>query len=364
MFNFNKKKQEQQEEKKEEKQADEKKVERQEVAEKMDSGSSVFADQAYKPLKVEERPEMGTRHLDKNFNYKKEAQFLDPKVKARRPQPKSVEPSVVEKMKKVMFQNTGFSGLPKSWSQGFILQDNAKTFYGILQKEGGPCGVIAALQCYFLKHYLFLADRTADTRLQKENCLIAAITDMLTKLAEKADSTVVLAVPSGAVFHDTIPLDCIDQVVFAKKTTAQVYDILLDYKDYFLGDTSNGVALLFYSAILTKGVDRILQEMDTEECSLIGNHGHCAQEGVNLLLTGIASSQCFNGTKTLDENYILKGVGEQQEFGFLTILEYYKYLEVGTYYKQPLYPIWVICKEYHYTVLFAYGPTGKREDSI
>ena len=50
---------------------------------------------------------------------------------------------------------------------------------------------------------------------------------------------------------------------------------------------------------------------------------------------------------------ILKGVKERQEFGFMTIFEHFKYLEVGSNQKTPFLPIWVICKEYHYSILFA-----------
>lgn len=38
--------------------------------------------------------------------------------------------------------------------------------------------------------------------------------------------------------------------------------------------------------------------------------------------------------------------------GFLTIFEHYKYINVGNNFKHPIYPIYVICKEYHYSVLF------------
>jgi len=89
-----------------------------------------------------------------------------------------------------------------------------------------------------------------------------------------------------------------------------------------------------------------------EDSSLIGHHGHASQEAVNLLLTGRASSNCFDNDKNLDD-MILKGVKERQEFGFLTIFEHYKYLEVGSNLKTPFLPIWVICKEYHYSILFA-----------
>ena len=55
-----------------------------------------------------------------------------------------------------MFQS-GPSHLPKSWSQGFILSPFEATPYGLKQIEGGPCGIIAAVQCYFLKHLLLCA---------------------------------------------------------------------------------------------------------------------------------------------------------------------------------------------------------------
>ena len=89
-----------------------------------------------------------------------------------------------------------------------------------------------------------------------------------------------------------------------------------------------------------------------EDNSLIAHHGHASQEAVNLLLFGRASSNTFDGDKDLD-GMILKGVPERSEFGFLTIFEYYKYFEVGSHLKTPFLPIWVICKEYHYSVMFA-----------
>jgi len=35
--------------------------------------------------------------------------------------------------------------------------------------------------------------------------------------------------------------------------------------------------------------------MDNPDNSLIGNHGHCTHEEVNLLLTGLTVSNCFDG---------------------------------------------------------------------
>ncbi len=55
-----------------------------------------------------------------------------------------------------MFQN-GNCHLPKAWHQGLILSPYKETPYGIKQIQGGPCGIIAAFQCYFLKHLLYLS---------------------------------------------------------------------------------------------------------------------------------------------------------------------------------------------------------------
>jgi len=37
----------------------------------------------------------------------------------------------------------------------------------------------------------------------------------------------------------------------------------------------------------------------------------------------------------------------------LTIFETLKYIEVGKNLKNPVFPAWVICKEFHYHVIFA-----------
>ena len=45
--------------------------------------------------------------------------------------------------------------------------------------------------------------------------------------------------------------------------------------------------------------------MDTESASLIGAHGYCSQEMVNLLLTGQAVSNTFDGYLILDESGVV-----------------------------------------------------------
>ena len=50
---------------------------------------------------------------------------------------------------------------------------------------------------------------------------------------------------------------------------------------------------------------------------------------------------------------ILKGIEKESDIGFLTLFEAYGYFQVGNSYKYPNTPIWIICSESHYSVLFS-----------
>jgi hypothetical protein len=41
-----------------------------------------------------------------------------------------------------------------SWCQGFFFDQNVT--YGIYQEKGGPCGILATVQAFFIKHLLFV----------------------------------------------------------------------------------------------------------------------------------------------------------------------------------------------------------------
>jgi hypothetical protein len=53
---------------------------------------------------------------------------------------------------KLLFKD-GKGHLHDSWKQGFYFDENIK--YGIYQNQGGPCGILATVQAFFLKHLLF-----------------------------------------------------------------------------------------------------------------------------------------------------------------------------------------------------------------
>eukprot|EP00554_Chaetoceros_debilis_P010050 CAMPEP_0194106732 /NCGR_PEP_ID=MMETSP0150-20130528/6710_1 /TAXON_ID=122233 /ORGANISM="Chaetoceros debilis, Strain MM31A-1" /LENGTH=871 /DNA_ID=CAMNT_0038794957 /DNA_START=51 /DNA_END=2666 /DNA_ORIENTATION=- len=125
---------------------------------------------------------------------------------------------------------------------------------------------------------------------------------------------------------------------------------------------TGGVILLAMSMIQTRGFDHIKNDMDDPTSHLTANFGHSSQEFINLLLTGQATSNTFDNTITLGGGALkCHGVQSQPSIGYLTQLEALRYCSVGSYYKTPQFPIWVVGSTSHFTVLF--GPPTSLEES-
>ena len=57
----------------------------------------------------------------------------------------------------------------------------------------------------------------------------------------------------------------------------------------------SGVVLFTLSLLMTRGIESIEEDMDDPSTTLIGQFGHCSQELLNLLITGRATSNVFDG---------------------------------------------------------------------
>lgn len=114
-----------------------------------------------------------------------------------------------------------------------------------------------------------------------------------------------------------------------------------------------GVILLVYSVILTKGMSNIREEMDLEGNTLINEHGYACQELINLMLVGEAKSNVHDGDRDMGDGLVLGGINHQSDVGFLTFFEAFGYFQVGKNLKEPRLPIWIVCSESHYSVIFS-----------
>lgn len=132
----------------------------------------------------------------------------------------------------------------------------------------------------------------------------------------------------------------------------QAFSYINNNIDYFLAP--GGVLLFVLSLIITRGGSQMVKEDMDDPCShLTSQFGHCSQELLNLLLTGESTSNVFDHVVNIDNALICRGVSDQSTIGYLTQLESLRYCSVGTFYKTPKVPIWVIGSQSHFTVLFS-----------
>jgi len=266
----------------------------------------------------------------------------------------SLDKETRDGLRKLLFGEGEMKNLPKSWQQGFYFTESPGLFFGLMQKEGGPCGVLACVQAYLIKHLLFFANAINKSdknllNLLRTNCVLLGLSEILWKCTSKHYKKVTLIVSES----NSLSLESCGMVSYEPQDLNELYMILQNHKDDFLGQYNSGVALFLYSIIVTKGIENFRSEMDISETNVIGLHSTCTQEVVNLMLTGEASSNCIDGVKEVDSNYKIRGVKARSDFGFLTILEFYNYTKVEQNLKEPFFPIWVMSTEYHYCVCFS-----------
>lgn len=90
-----------------------------------------------------------------------------------------------------------------------------------------------------------------------------------------------------------------------------------------------GVLSFVLSLLSTVGAEGVRGVMDDVETPLVAKFGHTTLELVNLLLTGCAVSNVFDGNKMLEHaGLLMRGVQKQAEIGFITLLEALRYAKV------------------------------------
>jgi hypothetical protein len=115
--------------------------------------------------------------------------------------------------------------------------------------------------------------------------------------------------------------------------------------------------------LATRGLEQVKMDRDEPGEPLVQQFGHSSQDLVNLCLCGRAVTNIFDGNKYLGEEanpppdaFCLKGVPHEVDVGLLSSLEVSRLGEVGSLYKCPKFPIWVIVSPSHYSLLFGLNP--------
>ncbi|XP_053323920.1 probable ubiquitin carboxyl-terminal hydrolase MINDY-4 [Spea bombifrons] len=275
---------------------------------------------------------------------------------------KAISWTLAAELKNLLF-GSGLRCFSEEWKiQSFTFSNKNQLKYGFVQKKGGPCGVLAAVQGCFLKNLLF--GKEGDSRTlqpsdtQRTFCLCKAVADILWRAGDRRDAHVALSSgrqqfsPAGRYKADGV----LESIIVYR---IQKYEDLLDFLQQNVSQFEFGpfgCILLTVSVVLSRSIELVQKDFDVPTNCLIGAHSYCTQELVNLILGGRAVSNVFNDVMELDSGNgnvtLLKGVAGRSDIGFLSLFEHYGACEVGSYLKTPRYPIWVVCSESHFSVLF------------
>ncbi|XP_005175397.3 ubiquitin carboxyl-terminal hydrolase MINDY-3 homolog [Musca domestica] len=293
----------------------------------------------------------------------------------------------------------------RRWSQGFEFSDVEPS--ALVQKQGGPCAVIAPVQAYILKILImdtpghFLKDLTPD---KCKSLLVQALCTILSKCKAQRLRLVTLPVdqcseaketPAATdvdhdICDDAANLNTIDPTAAAasagggsdcagalssacltaaadeevspeeyhKRLQVIHFNSIEELERYYTHNfdvlsAKYGVLLFMYTVLLTKGIENVNSELlDTSEPLIHNTYGYGSQALINLMLTGRAVAHVWDNDQDVG-GLKLRGIDEQSDIGFITLMEQMRYCTVGSFYKNPRNPVWVMGSETHLTVLFS-----------
>ncbi|KAL9961433.1 hypothetical protein ACROYT_G030371 [Oculina patagonica] len=305
--------------------------------------------------------------VDEDFDQELGQLSLGPKkIASVDVQSKPVSLEIAMGLKNLIFGTATTSFTPEWRNQSFSFCDLYQLEYGIVQLKGGPCGVLAAVQGFVLKHLLF-GGKKGDTKKklqpssrERTKALTSALSEILWRAGDNKEA--IVALPTGGSNFFGAGRYKPDQltealVLYTFKSSESLHSFLSQNITQFESDKSSGCILLLYSVILSRSIQTVISDMDEPTNTLMGAHGYCTQEMVNLVVTGKAVSNTFDNTMEIDtggaKKNVFKGLEKQSDIGLLSLFEHYKSCEVGVNFKTPKYPIWVICSESHFSVLFS-----------
>ncbi|GLG98890.1 hypothetical protein R5R35_003833 [Gryllus longicercus] len=290
-------------------------------------------------------------------------------------------PSEINEIKNLLWGPFVKEEVFKRWAQGFHFSKDEPT--ALEQEEGGPCAVLAPVQAFILKTILSKTvgnnwrevDQEGNTEL-----LIRAVCDILCQVSNYNNGKFKIVrlndcIRKGTSNHTNhhvsgteapVPEYIENSVnqrlqhdIFHSELRIFSYDSLEEVEAFYhqrLDDLTDtfGVLLFLYSVMCTKGLDAIRNEMnDPAEPFIDGTYGYGSQGLINLMITGRAVNHVWDHEQDVG-GLKLRGVDKQSKVGFLALLEHLRYCEVGSFLKNPEFPVWVLGSETHLTVLFSF----------
>ncbi|XP_052583085.1 ubiquitin carboxyl-terminal hydrolase MINDY-3 isoform X3 [Peromyscus californicus insignis] len=236
------------------------------------------------------------------------------------------------------------------WTQGFVFSESEGS--ALEQFEGGPCAVIAPVQAFLLKKLLFSSEKSSwrdCSEEEQKELLCHTLCDILESACDSSGSYCLVSWLRGRTTEETASVagspaqsSCqvehssalaVEELGFERfhaliqkrsfRTVSELKDAVLD--QYSMWGNKFGVLLFLYSVLLTKGIENIKNSIEDANEPLIDPvYGHGSQSLINLLLTGHAVSNVWDGDRECSGMQLL-GIHEQAAVGFLTLMEALRY---------------------------------------
>ncbi|KAK7085631.1 DUF4205, partial [Halocaridina rubra] len=245
--------------------------------------------------------------------------------------------------------------------------------YGLRAPRFGTRGFIMCVQGYVLKHLLFNrrgprshggdpAEQLKVTIKSQEDSLVGAISDILWKAGDRQMAVLCLTQETSYINDSaTYQTDGVTEKIhtFEFKKQDELTFWLKKYLFEFLGDETEGVLLLLYSIILSRGFEKLAEDMDGNNVTLIKKNGDIHPCLAALMLTGRATHYLHNGIiYEGGEDEMAKpktGILTRGEIGFLVYQrrsEKGEFINVGSRLKTPALPVWIVLGSDSYGILF------------
>ncbi|XP_004757623.1 ubiquitin carboxyl-terminal hydrolase MINDY-3 isoform X2 [Mustela nigripes] len=237
------------------------------------------------------------------------------------------------------------------WTQGFVFSESEGS--ALEQFEGGPCAVIAPVQAFLLKKLLFSSEKSSwrdCPEEERKELLCHTLCDILeSACCDNSGSYCLVSWLRGKTAEETASISgsraesscqvehssalAVEELGFERfhaliqkrsfRSLSELKDAVLD--QYSMWGNKFGVLLFLYSVLLTKGIENIKNEIEDSNEPLIDPvYGHGSQSLINLLLTGHAVSNVWDGDRECSGMKLL-GIHEQAAVGFLTLMEALRY---------------------------------------
>ncbi|CAN7139366.1 ubiquitin carboxyl-terminal hydrolase MINDY-3 [Brassica rapa] len=300
----------------------------------------------------------------------------------------------------MVFGNEVSKSILAQWTnQGIRFSPDPETTIGLVQHEGGPCGVLAALQAFVLKYLLYFPDdigkdspslgvKTSKNPYVASHSFSSIPEEAKTRALVRSMCEILFmcgnnnrAVVASFLNSEDLNTNQKDEVMAAGLPIESASDLqkILRFETFTTQSSALskiegtitafqsrvGALLFLISALLSRGLDTVQNDRDDPNLPLVtAPFGHASQEIVNLLLCGEAVPNVFDGRMDFGGGMFLKGISKNVEVGFLTLLESLNFCKVGQNLKSPKWPIWVVGSESHYTVLFALDPAVQEENEL